>query len=155
LTTPVYPVPEAYDDPDFRWLFEYWLDRHQSGRLPGRGEIDPIEFPKLLGKINLVDVECAESGNRYRFRLWGSKVSHIFGADHSGKYLEEIAAPGTLGDLRERFDICVETREPQFIYRGVSLVTTEKVTTRRLLFPLASDGHAVDMLMSLVLAGDS
>lgn len=151
MRIPAYPVPHEFDDPRFRWFFDYWRERHDGGRLPGRVDIDPLDFPHLLGYINLVDVERIDTRIRYRFRLWGSRVSTVFGADHTGKLLDEIAAPGTLRELRGRFDRCVESRDAFFVRRRITLAGPEMIATSRLLLPLASDGHQVDMLAGLIL----
>lgn len=148
---PDYPVPAELDDERFRWLFAYWRDRHRDGRLPGRQHIDPLDFPHLLGRVYLVDVVRQEAGIRFRFRLWGSRIRGIFGHDHTGHWLEDIAAPGTLADIQGALLACAEERRPHFWRRPMMVESAEYAATRRLVLPLASGGEAVDMLLGLIL----
>lgn len=148
---PDYPVPADLDDERFRWLFRYWLDRHDGGRLPGRQHIDPLDFPHLLGRIHLVDVVRQDDRIRFRFRLWGSKIRGIFGHDHTGHWLEEIAAPGTLADIELALLACALERRPHFWRRPMMIESAEYAATRRLVLPLAGDGETVDMLIGLII----
>ncbi len=148
---PDYPVPAELDDERFRWLFQYWLARRLDGRLPGRQDIDPLDFPKLLGRLYLIEV-VRESGDvRFRFRLWGTKISGVFRNEHTGRWLEDIAAPGTLPDLQRTLLTCAEEHRPHFWRRMMPHDVADYVATRRLLLPLASDGDTVDMLFGLIL----
>lgn len=147
---PVYPVPDEFDDERFRWLFDYWLGRHRNGLLPGRGHIDPLDFPQLLGRIYLVEVIREDGALRFRFRLWGSKIRGIFGHDHTGHWLEDIAAPGTLADIRAALAACTMEARPFFWRRPMMVDSAEYAATRRLVLPLAADGETVDMLLGLI-----
>lgn len=147
----VYPVPSELDDSRFRWLFQYWVERCRDGRLPGRPDIDPLDFPHLLGRIYLIEVVRTPERVRFRFRLWGTKISGLFRHEHTGHWLEDIAAPGTLADLERTLLTCVEERQPHFWRRTIPGDAIEYVATRRMLLPLASDGETVDMLFGLIL----
>ena len=144
-------IPPEFSDPKFDWIVGYWQARCSASLLPGRNDFDPIDFPKLLGWIALIDVDEASCGIEYRIRLWGSKLTQIFGKDHTGKRLEDLAIPGTFADLRKRFDACVNLRRPIFQYREISLDSPENVSTCRVLLPLAKNGADVNLLFSVVL----
>jgi len=148
---PLYPVPADLDDDRFRWLFGYWRDRHHDGLLPAREDIDPIDFPHLLGRIYLVEVVRQDEHLRFRFRLWGSRIRGIFGHDHTGCWLEDIAAPGTLADIEHALRSCTIEGRPHFWRRPMMVESNEYAATRRLVLPLASDGVTVDMLLGLIL----
>lgn len=148
-------MPAALDDPRFRWLFQYWLERRRDGRLPGRDDIDPLDFPHLLGRIYLIEVVHDGPRVRFRFRLWGTKISGLFRHEHTGHWLEDIAAPGTLPDLERTLLTCVEERRPHFWRREIPGGVVDFVATRRMLLPLAADGETVDMLFGLILEDQS
>lgn len=152
---PVYPVPHELDDCRFRWLFDYWRTHHSEGRLPGRADIDPLDFPHLLGRIYLIEVVRSDERVRFRFRLWGTKISGMFQHEHTGHWLEDIAAPGTFADLERTLLTCVAERRPQFWRREIPRGDIDFVATRRMLLPLASDGETVDMLFGLILEDPS
>ncbi len=148
---PAYPVPADGDDARFRWLFDYWHGRHRDGLLPGRQHVDPVDFPHLLGRIYLVEVIREDGRLRFRFRLWGSRIRGIFGHDHTGRWLEDIAAPGTLADISAALTTCTLEARPFFWRRPMLVHSAEYAATRRLVLPLAGDGTTVDMLLGLIL----
>lgn len=152
MNPPAITIPSDFSDPRFRWVVEYWQSKRRNDRLPGRGDVDPLDFPNLLGSIALIDVDQSGVEIDYRIRLWGTRITEIFGRDHTGRRLEEVAAPGTFEELRKRFDTCVTEHRPVFAFRAITLASPEKVATRRLLLPLAGDGSTVDLLFALVLA---
>lgn len=147
---PEYPVPAELDDERFRWLFDYWRSRHRDRLLPGREHVDPLDFPQLLGRIYLVEVVREDGRLRFRFRLWGSRIRGIFGHDHTGHWLEDIAAPGTLADITAALTACTLGRRPFFWRRPMMVESAEYAATRRLVLPLAADGETVDMLLGLI-----
>ncbi|EDP63638.1 hypothetical protein BAL199_25937 [alpha proteobacterium BAL199] len=148
---PTYPVPAEFDDDRFHWLFDYWLQRRENGRLPGRRDIDPLHFRHLLGRVYLIEVVRESERIRFRFRLWGSKISGIFGQEHTGHWLEDIAAPGTLAELENTLRTCTLGARPHFWRRPMMVENVDYVATRRMLLPLASDGQTVDMLFGLII----
>ena len=147
-----YPVPQDLDDPKFRWMFDYWRERFRGASLPARSDVDPVDFPGLLGQINLIDVVEEPSRTRFRYRLWGSLVTEIMGRDCTGQFLDDI-------DILDRSEIgrvfldAVSTRRPHFWRRPVPEGNKRYQSYRRLLLPLAEDGQRVDMLLAL-LVGD-
>jgi hypothetical protein len=50
--------PAAADicDPRLRRLYEYWLAKKGQRRFPSRRDIDPVDFPYVLGHVILFDV---------------------------------------------------------------------------------------------------
>ena len=149
-----YPVPSAQDDPRFRWLFDYWLEKVRDGYLPGRGDIDPIDFPHLLGRINLIDVLRDQDRLRYRYRLWGTKIAEMIGRDHTGRLLEDVVLPRDYRRIGTVFGEVVETGRPHFWQIPVPFIGRDFGSYRRLLLPLAGDGLSVDLLLSLVIEDD-
>ena len=90
---PNYPVPEEFDDPRLRRLFDYWFGKFRDGRLPSRTDIDLTEIPDLLGHINIIEVERDGGRLRFRYTLWGTAVTELFGRDYTGHYLDDIVIP--------------------------------------------------------------
>lgn len=150
-SAPPYPVPGDLDDARFRWLFDYWRARRRGNRLPSWQDISPADFPQLLGRIYLIEVVRENGRHRFRFRLWGGTISKVFGHEHTGHWLEDIAAPGTLADLERTLLTCALTRRPHFWRRPMLNDSRDFTATRRLLLPLAGDGETVDMLFGLII----
>jgi hypothetical protein len=139
------------DDCDHRLrvLQDYWRRHHPpEARLPGRQHIDPVDFPRLLPWIWLVDVQ--RSPLRFRHRLVGTEQVRIMERDHTGRWLDEVF-PLFLGSpsyrqfiaTAERGEIAYRRGKPQFH------LSKEYLAVERLLLPLAKDGKTVDMLLAI------
>ena len=63
---------------------------------PTRADLDPVEMPKLLPHMALVEVDKFDP--RLRIRLVGTNIVNICSANSTGQYLDEI----TFGDAREK-----------------------------------------------------
>jgi hypothetical protein len=146
-----YPVPEIDDDPRFRTFFKYWMDIHQGSALPRRSDIDPLDIPSLLGHLNLIDVLRDDGGIRYRYALWGTKVATLYGADYTGRFLEDIMIPTQFEAVREAFNVTVETGLPHYWKVPIPIENREFVSSRRLLLPLSQDGQRVTHMIALML----
>lgn len=79
-----------------RQLFEYWDARCAGEALPRRADIDPIDFPRLLPSISLLEVENAGQSHvehRVKVRLAGTRLRDMYGRETTGLYLDEFLPP--------------------------------------------------------------
>jgi hypothetical protein len=67
----------ASDEPVLRPLWRYWTERCRDRQCPARSDIDPVDIPRLLPHIGLIDVETDAS--RFRYRLIGTRMNEVFG----------------------------------------------------------------------------
>jgi hypothetical protein len=132
-------------------LYEYWLRASPGpGLLPGRQHIDPIDFPKLLANIWLVDV--TREPMRFRIRLMGEAPRHMGIPGKAGDYFDQFFSGGIddprLDDLR----FIAAARKPVW-FRGRPHLRhrTEMFELERFFVPLAADGLLVDMILCLSL----
>lgn len=72
-------------------VFEYWADKSAGRGIPRRRDIDPVDIPKLLPILMIVDVLPS---HRYRYRLVGTENADAFGVNATGRYLDEVL-PGS------------------------------------------------------------
>lgn len=71
-------------------LYAYWAaKRPTGGGWPPRGAIDPVDIPKILPFLMLVEIHGPE---QFFFRLVGTNVAQ--GVDPTGRYLAEGAPDG-------------------------------------------------------------
>lgn len=79
-----------------RQLFDYWEARCIGETLPRRADIDPIDFPRLLPSISLLEVENAgqrHAEHRVKVRLAGTRLRDMYGRETTGLYLDEFLPP--------------------------------------------------------------
>ena len=145
-------VPDLdLDDDRLRRLLAYWLDKRGDRLFPTKAEIDPIEFPFILGYVTLVDVE--HDPRRYRFRLDGSILVALSGTDYTGRYLDDLPGAEYVAFIRQTYDRVVDSGEP-FRYRKHELLDQQLFSEETLILPLGDQPPKVDMLVVAVIPGD-
>jgi hypothetical protein len=114
--------------------------------MPSRADIDPVEIPKLLPDVMLV--ERLEDG-RYRYRLIGTENSRAHGVNATGRFLDEVLpGPDYGAHVLGLYDECVEQRRALYsecLFFAPSRRDPER-HTKVLFMPLSSDGGAVNMI---------
>lgn len=125
-------------------LLAYWEGRRGTRRWPARRDIDPLDFPYVLGNVALVDVLAEPM--RFRVRLFGDNLVRRIGVEITGKMLDEVPLP----ELRDHF----ARRCRQIVERGTPYRTSgEYFIDNRLLqhelvvLPLSDDDQQINMLL--------
>jgi hypothetical protein len=129
-----------------RRMHDYWQGKCRGEQLPGRQDIDPLDFPWALGLVCLLDVE------RYplvfRYRLDGTTIAERYGADLTGRTTDAIKPEFHAALLRRHFTEIAEGGRPS-LYRITLRYGGQSRTYLRLALPLARDGKTVDMIMTI------
>lgn len=143
----------ANEDRRFAILLDYWRDlAARLGRLPRRGELDPVEIATVLPHLFLVDVvRDATTPPRFRFRLLGGAITARESV-RPGQFLDDY------GGMRESERIMrhyFDALDLKVRVRSASLAwdhpTKDFITYHALLLPLSEDGAAVDTLLGLAI----
>ena len=132
-------------------LYNYWRSKVPAdGTLPGRKHIDPLDIPKLLPHIWLIDV--VDDSRRFRVRLLGTALVDTGTPLKRGDFVVDRLLPEQRAASLAEFESVVQSREPLW-YRGpVNLRhDTYVYEVERIFLPLAADGRHVDMLLCLSL----
>ena len=133
-------------------LYLYWMERKGARRLPSRGDVDPLDFPYLLGNIMLLDVQGHPP--RFRVRLHGSNMVMRAGYDLTGKFLDDLPIPEYRKYVVERCRGLVKTGEPLVVQHD-RVLGGQPQRYEALWLPFSSDGTQVTMLLcALVYMGD-
>ena len=136
-------------DPLLHPLLAYWKNRRPPDRLPARADIDPLDIPRLLPFLFLVDVErIAEIGSyRFRYRLVGTEIVARDGADITGRYADTMPDRGFYASLIADYTRCAEEGRPLAARRHYYDENGKLWTFQRILLPLSDDGKIVNMLL--------
>lgn len=129
-------------------LLDYWSGLEAGGRLPSRAAVNPLDVPRLLKNIGLIDVVQDVGGNyRFRYRLVGTQMNHITGTDFTDRWLSDVES-GEYGTFLEKlYTESVVRRTAVFSRTTMQYADDRELETDRLLLPLATDGQNVDMLL--------
>jgi len=131
--------------PPLRRLHDYWQGKRKPGALPGRRDIDPIEIPQLMPQIALVDV--LREPLDYRYRLFGTRLVEVMGAERTGKRMREVMSPPAVAASERLIAGLIETREPLAFTGRLFWLDKDYVAFETLVLPLAGDGETVDMAL--------
>jgi len=141
----------ALSHPEHVWLYDYWRERKPADGLPGRKDIDPADFPRLLPRVAVIAVETVDGAIRYRYRLAGTEVVSRAGRDPTGKTFEDLYEGDYLGTARALYDELRQSKQPHFSERVFPIGDGESfLRYDRLILPLASDHHTVDQFLLLI-----
>lgn len=130
-------------------LHRYWRSiRPAAGGLPGRKHFDPLDVPKILPWLWLIDVQSAPL--RFRYRLIGTVHVDIEGRNRTGQWLDE-AHPKFGNSAAHGQFVAVAERAQVAFYRGPPTYVVQKdyLSIERLIMPLAANGRDVDMLLAI------
>ena len=128
-----------------RELYLYWRGKCRDGRLPRRTDIDPLDIPRLLPYLTIVEV--VEDERRYVYRLVGTKEVEIRGQDPTGKSVAEAYYGPSVEEAHGFYNEVVATAQP--VYDDSPFVGPDgRYNDDELLFlPLAEDGHKVSRIL--------
>ncbi len=87
--------------------YEYWRRKAAGRAMPRRADIDPTEMPRLLPYVRLVDVL---GPGRYRYRLVGTEVQQLHGANPTGRFVHQVLAGPIGARVVALYDECVRDR---------------------------------------------
>ena len=125
--------------------YTYWSECRGAGAMASREKIDPIDIPRLLPFIYLVDV--LEGGADFRYRLIGSNIVTNTPKNYSNCLLSEVAGENTQGSLEAAYRDVVTTAQPQIDRFAYQARSGFRKVYDNLLLPLSDDGTNVTMLL--------
>jgi hypothetical protein len=153
------PMSVAHDageegilDPKIRRFVEYWRGKRGAGEFPARADLDPIDFRYVLGDVALINASRAPVGSRwpweFHYRLIGAALVERDGYDLTNKPLDALPEPEYRERVRASFIEVCETRTPIHRIRELFLDRRPR-RYEAVVMPLASNGHDIDMLVSV------
>jgi hypothetical protein len=138
----------AKEHGDLRAFFDYWKSKQVDHRPPLRSAIDPTEIPTLLPNTLLIDV-IGEPAYDFHYRLVGTGIVAVNGADHRGAFLSQMVPrtdtyhkiwehhlSAAAGAIELRYDCLRWSRDD----------SRDHVSYLILLLPLRRNSEAVEML---------
>ena len=139
--------------PELQALETLWQRMRGDRGLPSRRDFDPVEVPRLLSRMFLIDVlPGASPERRYRVRLTGTELVVMLGRDWTGRFLHEFSDLAAADHLVGVVDQVVADRMP-FIFSGNFYRPRDKSTCRSesILLPLAEDDGDVNMIIGVAI----
>jgi hypothetical protein len=111
---------EALDfvQPELHELSELWHDKALATGWPSRGDFDARTMKTWLPHLSIVERVTTECGaQRWRFRLTGTDLSHLFG-ESTGCFLDELLPQPFLERWTAAYDTVLAANVPlRFVTR--------------------------------------
>ena len=128
-------------DERLRRLLAHWLERRGDDIAPARSAIDPTAITPILSSVWMCDFLPGE--RRFRMRLAGEEINHLYGRAITHSYFEDIIAPTMLADVMRRYLRVVE--EPAIMHCGghIYLASERSQVGERVVLPLADESGAL------------
>ncbi len=116
--------------------------------MASRSDFDPLEMPRLLSSIILIDVEGSDA--HLRIRLVGTKIVDMYGSDYTGKYMNEIDFGDVRNKVLKEYHLPVSEKRPVFSDHEFRKLNDYHHTIERAIFPLSDDDNTVNKLIAFL-----
>jgi hypothetical protein len=126
-------------------LYAYWAGLRHGLKLPGRRDIRPEDFKRLLPTVSLVDVR--RDPLEFRIRLAGTGLYGVYGREITGRTLGEVYNTAAADYWTAELTKIVEDRRPAVGVHSLSWRGVSHMSILWLRLPLASNGVDVDMIL--------
>ncbi|HEY8617135.1 PAS domain-containing protein [Phenylobacterium sp.] len=126
-------------------LIRYWAQLRRGQSLPGRHDIHPAGFKRLLPTVSLIDV--LHDPLDYRIRLAGTDLYGVYGREITGRMISEVYASGAADYWRTELGEVVRQRRPAVGVHNLAWRGASHLSILWLRLPLASNGADVDMIL--------
>lgn len=134
----------------------YWQTKRRGRPAPEKDDIDPIDLPRLLPDIALLD--AAPPGGAFRYRLAGSRAIAMIGREPRGltqldlhDHPSDPAVLRVIARAEREFDWVARTLVGGFRTTALAMPEREHVEWARLVLPLSAEsGRARHLLMIMV-----
>lgn len=138
----------ALEPGPLRALHAYWQEKRGDRELPLRADIDPLDIPKLLPMLLLLDIERLEPMH-FRFRLVGTYFRQFFGRDFTGVGIEESRLEGGMAAICQDWREVLQRRQPRWatVRQEIGRDGMDRLRFTGVALPLSRDGSAADMLI--------
>lgn len=130
---------------DQRQLYDYWCGKRAADDFPGRKDICPADFPRLLPSISLIDIQFEPF--QFRFRLAGTKLREIYDREVTGLSLADCCWDDNKDYWTKTYIRISQTGKPaQGVIRGPS-AEKEHLAQFWLRLPLATGEDRPGMIL--------
>ena len=136
-------IAECHDS--VRTLYAYWRMRCAGRLMPGRADIDPVEFRFHLPSVTLVDVVA--DARRFVYRLVGTQEVAGRGSDPTGRAVIDAFYGESPEAAVACYEYVVRTRRPFCFRDPYTTPDGWREQEDTIYLPLSADGANVNMVL--------
>ena len=138
--------PARYDfrqDPVLGAALEYWEKRREGRTMPRRQDIDPAGLRQILAHLQVTEVV----DHRFRYRLVGTAIVEAFGAEFTGKFVDELVSGERDSFVHACYRAVCSAKRPAFVRSKYITTKDVDLTANRLLLPLSENDRQVHQIL--------
>lgn len=124
----------------------YWQTKRAGRAIPSRADLDPVDLPRSLKDIALLDILPEQ--NDFRFRVFGSSLALRYGRDYTGKTTLDVAPDDVAATLHGQLTEAVKRWKPVLMVLSVG-VEFQTRFIERVALPLSDDGRHINKIMTV------
>lgn len=127
-------------------VYLYWASKVSWAQVPSREDLSPLEIPRFLPFLGLVDF--LRTSGEFRYRLIGTAITDVSGKDATGAIVGGKDDPSPFGRLDEAA-FAEGAHQTRIIYSRRKLISLDGRAFRfdRLALPLRGKSGSIDMLL--------
>ncbi|MDA0663975.1 MAG: PAS domain-containing protein [Proteobacteria bacterium] len=126
-------------------LFAYWEKIKGTHAMPSRADFDPVDIPKLLTFIGLVDI--VQPGPKFRYRVVGTAISARFSQPLDRRFVEDATTPEYGVYLERVYSLPFRLKTPVYITERTGFSMGYEKIFARLMLPMGRDRKTPDMIL--------
>lgn len=131
---------------DIDRLTVYWRGLADGDGPPLAARFDPLDITFMLGRVALVEV--APTLEAYRFRVWGTELTDVFGEERSWKRFGDLFHIENWNEVFERYEKVARDGRPDIFNDRIVSTDRDHVKYRRVCLPLAESDGKIDLILS-------
>ena len=139
-------LTEQLDEPLLVELHRYWIGCANGRRAPARSDIDPIDIPRVLPYVTLIEV--VDRAGRFRCRLAGTKVEAMYGCALTNCFVDEVIDGRYRDHLLGLFRTLVDGFAPVYSETWFQADKAQRSHVKSLMLPLSDDQEDINMVLS-------
>jgi hypothetical protein len=125
-------------------LLDRWHRLRGDAPIPSEQTLLPVNFNPWIANLAIVDIEHGPL--RPRYRVVGSRLSHLAGRDLAGRYVDELYAEEIRAEAMKAYGMCVAEGVPHYTHRRFRF-PFRRFGYHRLMLPFAGPAGAVDRVL--------
>lgn len=133
--------------PGLSELLAHWNSLCDGRAMPQRDDFDPVQVPRLLASICLVEV--IDGGRDYFYRVAGSRLEELSGQKLQNKRFSEIVHTEARNSMQATCEACVQSARPVIIKNQMQKPGRDHLSITAIILPLSDDGETVNMILTL------
>jgi len=148
-------LPDALNS-DIAAVLAYWQAKCADatpGPFPHLNDIGLMDLYKLAGNLLICDVVREDDPQpRYRWRYWGTSLTTFFGAEMSGRFIDDIYTPDAARKISSSYNWVLENKTIHYWHRHGGLAHDDKqhLQYERLICPVLGKSGEIDHLFGII-----